>query len=217
MASSITFEPDRLRQARQLALMTKREVAEKPRRISRPLSDSTRQASQFPAPAQLIDSPAHSTSPSSSLPRADRSRGWKRARHTSRASVPPRRSSGPGRHPSPSRSGSCRSPSKHTSASPDRTPGLVPRRRRPLHSHATPPWRHEKLWGLGTEPVGHLVSQLEARGIVCAMAPPTDKAVTARIDAYSTLAFRRPLVVLTADRADDVLRHRFSAARNSDT
>jgi Zn-dependent peptidase ImmA (M78 family)/transcriptional regulator with XRE-family HTH domain len=69
-----------------------------------------------------------------------------------------------------------------------------------------------RLWGLGTEPIGHLVSQLESHGIVCAMAPPAEKQDSARIDAYSTLAFRRPLVVLTADRADDVLRHRFSAA-----
>ncbi|AKU19267.1 hypothetical protein VV02_24170 [Luteipulveratus mongoliensis] len=69
-----------------------------------------------------------------------------------------------------------------------------------------------KRWGLGAEPVGHVVAQLETHGIVCAMAPPTEKEATARIDAYSTLAFRRPLVVLTADRADDVLRHRFSAA-----
>jgi Zn-dependent peptidase ImmA (M78 family) len=44
------------------------------------------------------------------------------------------------------------------------------------------------------------------------MAPPPEKDIKARIDAYSTLTFRRPLVVLTSDRADDVLRHRFSAA-----
>jgi Zn-dependent peptidase ImmA (M78 family) len=56
------------------------------------------------------------------------------------------------------------------------------------------------------------VAQLEAHGIVCAMALTVERDITARIDAYSTLAFRRPLVVLTADRADDVLRHRFSAA-----
>lgn len=67
------------------------------------------------------------------------------------------------------------------------------------------------MWDLGTEPVGHLVSELESRGVLCCLAPPTP-ADTARIDAYSTLKFPRPLVVLTADRADDVLRHRFSAA-----
>lgn len=68
------------------------------------------------------------------------------------------------------------------------------------------------LWALGTEPIGHLVAQLETHGVICCLAPPTDPSDTARIDAYSTLAFRRPLVILTADRADDVLRHRFSAA-----
>jgi Zn-dependent peptidase ImmA (M78 family) len=53
---------------------------------------------------------------------------------------------------------------------------------------------------------------METHGIICAMAPASPKDVTARIDAYSTRAFRRPLAILTADRADDVLRHRFSAA-----
>ena len=69
-----------------------------------------------------------------------------------------------------------------------------------------------KLWGLGAEPIGHLVAQMEAHGIICAMAPPSDREDKKRIDAYSTRAFSRPLVILTADRADDVLRHRFSAA-----
>lgn len=67
------------------------------------------------------------------------------------------------------------------------------------------------MWGLGTEPVGHLVSQLESRGVICCLAPRTPAGVP-RIDAYSTLKFPRPLIVLTADRADDILRHRFSAA-----
>ncbi len=34
----------------------------------------------------------------------------------------------------------------------------------------------------------------------------------ARIDAFSTLAFDRPLMVLSVDKADDVFRHRFTAA-----
>ncbi|MFI5430142.1 helix-turn-helix domain-containing protein [Aeromicrobium sp. UC242_57] len=68
------------------------------------------------------------------------------------------------------------------------------------------------MWGLGTEPIGHLVAQLESRGIICCLAPKTPAGVP-RIDAYSTLKFPRPLMVLTADRADDILRHRFSAAR----
>lgn len=35
---------------------------------------------------------------------------------------------------------------------------------------------------------------------------------TSRIDAFSTTALPRPMVVLTPDKANDVLRHRFSAA-----
>jgi Zn-dependent peptidase ImmA (M78 family)/transcriptional regulator with XRE-family HTH domain len=90
----------------------------------------------------------------------------------------------------------------------------LPEIRRDAEAHSTPreaAHAIRRMWGLGAEPIGHLVAQLETRGIVCCMAPPTDKGV-ARINAYSTLAFGRPLVVLTADRADDVLRHRFSAA-----
>ncbi|WP_235736814.1 ImmA/IrrE family metallo-endopeptidase [Nocardioides alcanivorans] len=66
-------------------------------------------------------------------------------------------------------------------------------------------------WGLGVEPMGHLVSHIESNGIVAALAPRTEQ-TKARIDAYSTLTFGRPLMVLTPDRADDVFRHRFSAA-----
>ena len=50
-------------------------------------------------------------------------------------------------------------------------------------------------------------------GIVVALLPfaATDEA--ARVDAFSTSRLSRPLVILTPDRANDVYRHRFTAAQ----
>jgi Zn-dependent peptidase ImmA (M78 family)/transcriptional regulator with XRE-family HTH domain len=67
------------------------------------------------------------------------------------------------------------------------------------------------FWGLGGEPVSHLVRLLESFGIVTVLVPMVEQEV-ARIDAFSTLAFNRPLMVLSVDKADDVFRHRFTAA-----
>ncbi|WP_020580110.1 XRE family transcriptional regulator [Actinopolymorpha alba] len=66
-------------------------------------------------------------------------------------------------------------------------------------------------WGLGAGPIAHLVRVMESRGIVVTMLP-IDRVEAARIDAFSTSRLPRPLVVLTPDRADDVYRHRFTAA-----
>lgn len=66
-------------------------------------------------------------------------------------------------------------------------------------------------WSLGAGPIAHLVRTLEARGIVVAMLP-FERGEAARIDAFSTSRLPRPLIVLTPDRADDVYRYRFSAA-----
>lgn len=68
-----------------------------------------------------------------------------------------------------------------------------------------------QFWGLGSEPVSHLVRLLESYGIVTVLVPMVEQEV-ARIDAFSTLAFNRPLMVLSIDKADDVFRHRFTAA-----
>ncbi|MCP2169426.1 ImmA/IrrE family metallo-endopeptidase [Goodfellowiella coeruleoviolacea] len=68
-----------------------------------------------------------------------------------------------------------------------------------------------RRWGLADGPVAHLVRLLESRGIVVTMLP-LDSAEAARIDAFSTSRLPRPLIVLTPDRADDVHRHRFTAA-----
>lgn len=64
-------------------------------------------------------------------------------------------------------------------------------------------------WRLGTRPISHLVRRLEARGIVVD-APPPDHAGR-EVDAFS-IADLRPIMVLTANRTDDVYRYRFTAA-----
>ncbi|MEV5544002.1 XRE family transcriptional regulator [Saccharopolyspora shandongensis] len=66
-------------------------------------------------------------------------------------------------------------------------------------------------WGLGDGPIAHLIRVLESHGIVVAMLP-FDRAESARIAAFSTSRLPRPLIVLTPDRADDVYWYRFSTA-----
>ncbi|WP_031152830.1 helix-turn-helix domain-containing protein [Streptomyces erythrochromogenes] len=67
-----------------------------------------------------------------------------------------------------------------------------------------------RLWGLGNGPVTHLVRRMEAHGIVVVL--PSEKDMTsATVDAFSS-RLARPLVVLTRNRANDVFRHRFTAA-----
>ncbi|MCS4277799.1 Zn-dependent peptidase ImmA (M78 family)/transcriptional regulator with XRE-family HTH domain [Mycetocola sp. BIGb0189] len=68
-----------------------------------------------------------------------------------------------------------------------------------------------QFWGLNGEPISHLVRLLESYGIVAVLVPMVEHEV-ARIDAFSTLAFGRPMMVLSLDKADDVFRHRFTAA-----
>jgi Zn-dependent peptidase ImmA (M78 family)/transcriptional regulator with XRE-family HTH domain len=68
-----------------------------------------------------------------------------------------------------------------------------------------------QMWGLGPGPVRHLVRTMETHGIVTAMVPFDDEDV-ARVDAFSTSRLPRPAIVLTPDRAKDVYRHRFTAA-----
>ncbi|MEU5693652.1 XRE family transcriptional regulator [Actinosynnema sp. NPDC020468] len=65
-------------------------------------------------------------------------------------------------------------------------------------------------WGLGGGPVTHLVRRLEAHGVVV-LTPPRDPDADS-VDAFSTTRLTRPIVVLTRNRADDVHRHRFTAA-----
>jgi len=72
--------------------------------------------------------------------------------------------------------------------------------------------RHlRQAWNMGDGPVPQVVRLAESKGIVAVLVPMVEDEV-ARIDAFSTSAFNRPVMVLSPDRADDVYRHRFSAA-----
>jgi Zn-dependent peptidase ImmA (M78 family)/transcriptional regulator with XRE-family HTH domain len=66
------------------------------------------------------------------------------------------------------------------------------------------------LWGLGSGPVSHIVRHMEAHGIIVVFPPPDEDATT--VDAFSTSQLPRPIVVLTANRFDDIHRYRFTAA-----
>ncbi len=68
-----------------------------------------------------------------------------------------------------------------------------------------------KRWQLGTGPIAHLVRLLENHGVVVALTPFVDHEI-AKVEAFSTSAIPRPVIVLTPDRGDDVYRHRFTAA-----
>ncbi|PBI95375.1 transcriptional repressor DicA [Rhodococcus erythropolis] len=68
-----------------------------------------------------------------------------------------------------------------------------------------------KYWGLGLRRIPRVVRTMEQHGIIVTLAPfDPDDAKT--IDAFSTTQLPRPVVVLTRGRADDVYRHRFTAA-----
>jgi Zn-dependent peptidase ImmA (M78 family) len=60
-------------------------------------------------------------------------------------------------------------------------------------------------------PIPHLVRTMEAHGLIVTLIPFAGPA-TATVDAFSTSQLPRPIVVLTPDRANDVYRHRFTAA-----
>jgi Zn-dependent peptidase ImmA (M78 family)/DNA-binding XRE family transcriptional regulator len=66
-------------------------------------------------------------------------------------------------------------------------------------------------WAVASRQVPRLVRMMEKHGIVVTLTPFAGDA-TATVDAFSTSNLPRPLVVLTPDRADDVYRHRFTAA-----
>jgi Zn-dependent peptidase ImmA (M78 family)/transcriptional regulator with XRE-family HTH domain len=68
-----------------------------------------------------------------------------------------------------------------------------------------------RSWGLGTAPIPYLVRTMEAHGLIVTLIPFAGSA-TATVDAFSTSQLPRPIVVLTPDRANDVYRHRFTAA-----
>ncbi|MFC0862164.1 helix-turn-helix domain-containing protein [Sphaerimonospora cavernae] len=65
-------------------------------------------------------------------------------------------------------------------------------------------------WGLGNGPISHLVRRMESRGIIVTFPKADEDAVT--VDAFSTSSLPRPIVVLTPNRFNDIYRHRFTAA-----
>lgn len=65
-------------------------------------------------------------------------------------------------------------------------------------------------WQLGDGPVRHLVRRIESNGIVVVTPPHGVGSET--VDAFSTSQLSRPIIVLTPNRADDVYRHRFTGA-----
>lgn len=64
-------------------------------------------------------------------------------------------------------------------------------------------------WNLGDGPVTHLVRRMEAHGIVVVL--PTADEAARTVDAFSSRS-ARPVAVLTPNRTNDVYRHRFTAA-----
>lgn len=64
-------------------------------------------------------------------------------------------------------------------------------------------------WGLGYGPIPHLVRQMEARGIIVTTPSPDPDSAT--VDAFSSGCLPRPVIVLTSNRSDDVYRYRFTA------
>ncbi|GIF23407.1 DNA-binding protein [Paractinoplanes tereljensis] len=65
-------------------------------------------------------------------------------------------------------------------------------------------------WKLGSGPVSHLSRTLEIRGIVVVHAPADGDFKT--VDAFSTSRLPRPFVIVSRDRTTDVYRHRFTTA-----
>ncbi len=68
-----------------------------------------------------------------------------------------------------------------------------------------------KDWDLGTGRITQVVRTMERCGIIVTLVSFADES-TATVDAFSTSQPPRPIVVLTPDRANDVYRHRFTAA-----
>lgn len=68
-------------------------------------------------------------------------------------------------------------------------------------------------WGLGVGPLQHLTLTMEHNGIlVTCLSFAQDRQAPVRVDAFSTAALERPIVVTTEERAKSVYRHRFTCA-----
>ncbi|SES39998.1 XRE family transcriptional regulator [Lentzea albida] len=68
-----------------------------------------------------------------------------------------------------------------------------------------------RQWGIDKGPLRHLVRTMELRGVIVSVLSFAGDDV-ARVDAFCTSRLPRPVVILTPDRANDIYRHRFTAA-----
>ena len=212
MPTSIIFEPDRLRQARQLAMRTKRELAEASN-VSAAAISQYEAGISVPRPetverlASALDVPQDFFGAGRPLQRLETSDTYF---ESLRATTSKQRQNATALAEQVWELSHALEAHVQFPASDldlldvgQQTPGR--------HTPQAAATKLRGRWGLGSEPIGHLVSHIESHGVVCALAPRSEQAV-ARINAYSTHSFGRPVMVLTPDRADDVFRHRFSAA-----
>jgi Zn-dependent peptidase ImmA (M78 family)/transcriptional regulator with XRE-family HTH domain len=208
------FDGDRLRQARQLALRTKQSLAD-------PLGVSAAAIGQYesgatPPRAELIPILAHELS----VPREFFAAGRPLARlETSDAFFRSLRSTtAKQRAKAISYTEQLwelvHTIEKHVRLPAVNLPGFVGGEIEPGASPSDPiaaARALRKAWALGTDPIPHLVRTIENEGLVTVLVPFAENEV-ARIDAFSTLSLSRPIIVLSPDRANDVYRHRFTAA-----
>lgn len=68
-----------------------------------------------------------------------------------------------------------------------------------------------EAWRVTPGPLAHLVATIEAHGVIVTLIPLTNEAIT-RVDAYSTDALGRPLIIVTPERAASIYRYRFTCA-----
>lgn len=66
-----------------------------------------------------------------------------------------------------------------------------------------------RLWGLGPGPVKHLAATMESKGIVVSL---LGDGLMEKVDAFSTLVADRPFVISTPSKSKEVFRHRFTCA-----
>ncbi len=68
-----------------------------------------------------------------------------------------------------------------------------------------------RQWNIDKGPLRHLVRTMELKGIIVSILSVAGEDV-AKVDAFCTSRLPRPVVILTPDRANDIYRHRFTAA-----
>ncbi|WP_427019456.1 ImmA/IrrE family metallo-endopeptidase (plasmid) [Pseudarthrobacter sp. P1] len=103
---------------------------------------------------------------------------------------------------------------KRVQLPPVRLPGFSAGEVTPLVQAAEPARAAQMLraeWDLGLGKIPRMVRVMEQHGVVVTLSPFAGSA-TPTVDAFSTSRLPRPVVVLTPDRAQDVNRHRFTAA-----